>query len=315
MTRSSLSQIPDVPIVRLRGNRSMPGLYDVEMAGIEGLQGYDHVECHVVLYPYSRRVNSGDITFYPFEEYVKDVLSNQRSAYAEIRGHFNEVFGLLLGLLIAVVFAAFKPEDLLSVESIVSVFAAYTIGKELWDDIERTLIGLSKNWRLRLQDSYYRYQLERHSTLAAYALLAKRRRYGKSSLLPERIDFIKQSNSQTLRMCFDMRDWRCFAEPSGHVHSIHVDPAVLSDFQAAGFMFGVKLSLNRGFLGFSRCLELFQSIDNGSTGCLDGQGEWVEGALFCRNTLTWGRVKYYLNTGLVHGQTIVAVDLPGRMVE
>jgi len=229
-------------------------------------------ECHVVLYPYSRRVTSEAIAFYPFEEYVKDVLSHQRSAYTRIHSPFNEAFGLLLGLMIAVVFAVFKPQDLLSIESIVSVFAAYAIGKDLWDDIDRALVQVSKEWRICFQDNYYRYQAEKPTTLTFYSLLAKRRRYGKSSLLPEQIDFIKQSNSQTLRMCFNTKDLVSLAEPSAHVHSIHIDPPLSEEFEKSGFLFGIKLSFNKSFLGIMKCFELFQSIDKDSIGCLDEEG-------------------------------------------
>jgi hypothetical protein len=263
-------------IIHLHKNQAVPNIYDVEMEGFERLKAYDRVECHIVLYPYSRKVSSENIAFYPFEEYVKDVLSQRRSAYAEIQGQFNEIFGLLLGALIAVIFVAFKPQELFSVESIVSY-----------------------------QDSYYRYQLEKHTTLATYSSLAKRRRYGKASLLPEKVDFIKQSNSQTVRMCFNMKDLASFAEPSAHILSIHVDPAVLQDLETEGFMFGVKLSLNRRFLGVQKCFELFQSLDQDSVGCLDQEESWAEGAVFYRRTLTCGRFKYYAHKGLMREESIL----------
>jgi hypothetical protein len=295
-------------IIRLRKNQAVPNIYDVEMCGVDRLQGYDIVECHIVLYPYSRRVTSEDFAFYPFEEYVRDVASQQRSAYTPIHSQFNEVFGLSLGVLIAAVFALFKPQDLLSIESIVSVFGAYAIGKELWDDIDRALVNLSKKWRLRLQDSYYRYQLEKHTTLTSYSCLAKRRRYGKSPLLPVKIDFIKQSNSQTLRMCFRVQDITPVEGPKAHVHSIHIDPERLADLEQGGFLFGVKLSLNKGFLGINRNLELFQSLDKDSIGCLNEVGGWVEGAVFYRHTLTLGRIKFYIDQGLVHGERILQAE-------
>ena len=292
-------------VIRIHKNDALPNIYDVDVEGFERLCRYHSVECHVVLYPYSRHVGSQNIAFHPFEEYVRDVLSQQRSAYAAVTNQFNELFGLLLGLVIALVFVAFKPQDLFSVESIVSVFAAYTIGKELWDDIERAVINLTKNWRIRFQDSYYRYRLEKHTTLTSYSYLAKRRRYGRAALLPEKIDFIKQSNSQTLRMYFNMRDLHIAPEPSAHLHSIHVDPELLDEFERGGFMFGIKLSMNVRFLGLTRSLEVFQSIDNGSTGCLNQSGQWIEGAVFYRRTLTYGKLKWYVSKGILHDRRIV----------
>ncbi len=302
---------PQGTLIRLAKNQAMPTIYDVEMEGIDQLQQYDRVECHTVLYPYSRQVSSEDISFYPFEEYVSDLASHQRSAYAEIHSPSAQICGLLLGGIIALVFAIVKPDEFLSIESLVSILAAYAIGKEFWDDIERGLIDLSRNWRLRVADVIYRYQLEKDTTLSAYFFLAKQRRYGKVPLLPDKMDFVKQSNSQTLRMCFARRDLAAFADASAHVHSIHIDPALLPELEGAGFMFGVKVSLGRTRWGITRNLELFQCIDKtptdqASIGCLDAQGNWVEGALFYRNTLTCGRIKHYIDQGLVPGRAILA---------
>lgn len=325
--------------ILLRRNEELPNRYEVEMHGLDQLRSYDRVECDVVLYPYSRTICSDNIHFYPFEEYVDDVLSNQRSAYAEISSPWNQVFGLALGLLIALIFAFLHPASLLDIEAIVSVFGAYVIGKELWDDIERLLINATKNWRLRYQEGYYRYRLEKRTTLTYYSYLAKRQRYGKATLLPEKIDLIQQSNSQTLRMCFDTRDWDSLqklqapadegrrdldtSQPgTAHIHSIHVDPSLVDDLHRDGFLFGVKLSLGRRVCGVTRSLELFQSLQAGqpvrpdgskaapnraSLGCLDHIGRWHEGAVFYRNTLTLGRLKLYLNYGLVPGQSLVGV--------
>jgi len=214
----------------------------------------------------------------------------------------------LLGLIIALVFAWFKPLDLFSIESIVSVFGAYTIGKELWDDIERMLTELSKGWRICYRDSYYQYKLEKHTTLTYYSYLAKRQRYGKSCWLPEQIDFIKQSNSQTVRMCFDMADWEEVSDPLVHILSIHIDPALLERFRGQGFLFGVKLSLNKKTLGVTKKFELFQSLDKDARGCLDEEGQWFSNAAFYRRTLTVGRLKYFAAEGVLDGRTIIALS-------
>jgi hypothetical protein len=105
-------------------------------------------------------------------------------------------------------------------------------------------------------------------------------------------------------MCFDVSDLR-FAEPSAHIHSIHVDRALLEEFEGGGYLFGLKLSLSKTVLGISRNLELFQSVDNGAKGCLDEGGEWIEDALFYRHTYTLGRIKWYAKRGLIPGQSIV----------
>ncbi len=284
----------------------MPNIYDVEFVNLAQLGPYHEVECHVVVYPYSRKVSSSSINIYPYEEYIQDVLAQQRSAYARLQSHFNEIFGLSLGLLIALIFWALKPEELFSIESIVSVFGAYIVGKELWDDLDRALVEISKNWPIRYRDSYYQYVLEKHTTLTAYSAWAKEKRYGKAMILPIKVDFIKQSNSQTVRMLFDARDFkRSGNAQEAHILSIHVDPAVQNVFEA-GFMFGVKLSLNRrGFLGITRHLELFQSLSEGELGCLDEHETWVPHAIFYRQTFSVGRVKYFMHKGVISGCTLI----------
>jgi hypothetical protein len=289
----------------LRKNEALSSRYDVEMQDVERLRAYDRVECHVVLYPYNRQVSSDDIYFYPYEEYIKDVLSNQRSAYAEIRNPSGEIFGLLLGLVLTFLLFLFRRGQPLLIESIVSIIGAYAIGKELWGDIESMLGHISKNWPLRYRDSYYRYRLEKHTTLTSYSYLAKEERYGKAALLPEKIDFIKQSNSQTLRMCFDTRDIAFLEGPLAHIHSIHIEPTLMEAFQAGGFMFGIKLSFCRRFLCLHRCFEVFQSINRDAIGCLDETGQWIEGSLFYRHTLNLGRLKLYMDRGIIRDEAII----------
>lgn len=116
----------------------------------------------------------------------------------------------------------------------------------------------------------YAFELEKHTTLTHYSSFAKQQRYGKPTLLPEKIDFIEQSNSQTVRMCFNMTDIPASAGACGHVFSIHIDPAVLSEFEQKGFLFGVKLSLNRKQWGLRVCYELFQSLHKHTHGALSG---------------------------------------------
>jgi hypothetical protein len=105
-----------------------------------------------------------------------------------------------------------------------------------------------------------------------------------------------------------MKDLRATPGCSTHLHSIHIDPALQPELEDAGYLFGVKLSLNKEFLGFVRSFELFQSLDHGARGCLDATGTWVPGAVFYRNTLSWGRIKLYINQGLLRDETIIATN-------
>jgi hypothetical protein len=306
--KDKFKDIPYEETVKFQRNSQFPYIYDLDLKNIQELKQFDIVECHVVLYPYSRKICSGNISFYPFEEYVKDILSHQRSAYAKINNPMNNIFGLFLGFVIALIFLRFKPDDLFSVESIVSVFGAYILGKELWNDIEDYFINISKKWRVRYRDEYYLYRLEKHTTLTHYSLLAKEHRYGKVSLLPEKIDFIEQSNSQTVRMGFNMNDLKSFEKNSAHILSIHIDEELLAEFKDGGFMLGIKLSLNKKLLGMTRCYEFFQSINGKRKGCLDEDGEWIDNAIFYRRTCIFGRIKCFLKKGLIKAGNLIMID-------
>jgi hypothetical protein len=313
---AALRNAPYRNLIRLRKTEGMTGRYDVEMQGLNRLEPYNRIECHIVVYPYDRRINSDDIHFNPFEEYVQDVLSRQRSAYTEIPNSTDQLFGLLLGALIAIVFALVDPAGLLEIEALVSVIGAYVVAKELWNDLERLLVQATRNGRLRYQEGSYRYQLEKRTTLTAYSYLAKHRRYGKQALLPDKIDFIKQSNSQTLRMCFNVRDLTIHDARLAHLLSIQVEEKRADAFQGAArkdaggsggaFLFGVKLSFARRTLCWSRQVEVFQSLDAGRKGCLDDQGAWRDDAAFYRKTVTLGRLKLYLGKGLLPDAALIA---------
>ncbi|MCI0471022.1 MAG: hypothetical protein L0Y73_05130 [Candidatus Aminicenantes bacterium] len=292
-------------IIRVIKNNKTPEILDVELQHINDLKKFDAVECHIVLYPYSRKMNARHFEFIPFEEYVHEIASHHRSAYTSFAGSFNNIFGLLLGLLITIVFLIFKPADLFSVESIAAVFGAYFVGKQLWDDIENLLIDISKNWRIRYMERYYFYKLEKHTTLSFYSQLAKKRRYGAVSLLPEKMDFNLQNNSQTLRLQFNMKDLSNLPESGAHILSIHINPELLHIFNEEGFMFGLKFSFNKRFLGITRRCELFQSLDKDVKGCLDETGAWINDAVFYRHTLTLGRVKYFMKKGILQNKNLL----------
>ena len=291
-------------VIKLRKSAEMPNEFDVALERIPELAEYDSLECHIVLYPYSRKIKSSHFSFIPYEEYVKDVLSRQRSAYVPIVNYFNEVFGILIGILIAIIFAVFKPNDLFSVQSVVSIFGAYFIGKELWDDIERILMDISKDWRIRYTETYYSYRLEKFTTLTHYSCFAKRHRYDKETLIPDKIDFISQSDSKTVRMSYSLKD-SCSPEKTElHLLSINLNPEHLEDFEKSGYMFGVKLSFNKKALLGHKCFELFQSVSDGAKGCLDENGKWVDDRIFIRKTFVLGRLKFFRKNGHVEGSMI-----------
>ena len=280
-------------LIQVSKNEAFPHIYDVELAGIGRLEDFDSLECHVVAYPYSRQVEARHIAFRPFEEYVEDIAGQQRSSYARIGEPFRNIFGILLGSAILLIFACFKPEELFSVESIISVFGAYTVGKEIWGDLENWLIKITDNRKLRFQPRYYLYKLERHTTVTRYTRLARRQRYGMAMILPDKMDFIQQSNSQTIRMYFNRDDYAGLAEGKVHILSIHLEPESLTAFEENGYLLGFKISLNRNKGPAVQSVELFQSFDGASRGCLDLNEIWVPEAVLCRRTTSFGRFKWY----------------------
>jgi len=292
-------------IIRLKKSQELPCVYDVEIDHLDRLAKFRSFECHIILYPYSRKISSKNFLFAPFEEYVKDIASHQRSAYTRIDDHFNNIFGLGLGLAITVLFYIFKKEDLFTIESIVSVICAYMIGKDLWSDIEKFLIDLSKNWRLRFCENYYLYLLEKNTTLTQYSYHAKKQRYGIAPLLPEKMDYIEQSNSQTVRMYFDRNSFPSPDSSSAHIMSISVDSEIEDELTKSGFLFGVKLSFNKKFLGLVRNCEIFQTLDKNSKGCLNDKSEWIEGFVFYRKTMSLGRLKFFWKKGLLPGRELI----------
>jgi len=295
-------------ILRIRKSDSIPYIYDVEIENPSRLKKYHSFECHLLLYPYSRQVNSKDFNFAPFEEYITDIQSNQKSAYISIQNSFAKVFGVLVGFVITLVFYLLKPDDLFSVQSIISVIGAYLVGKEIWDDIENYLITTTQKWKIRFKENHYTFRLERNSTLSLYTNYAKKQRYGKTALLPEKIDFVQNSNSQSLKMLFVKNDLKELSDSSTHIFSIHLNPDCMDKFESDGFFLGLKLCYNTRKSWFTRAVEVFQSTDNGVHGCMDKKGEFIPGKLFFRYSIHIGRLIFYRTKEMKPEPSIIEFD-------
>jgi len=300
-----LDKIPFKNIININNNKKLSNIYDIEIKNDEKIKKFSSLECHVVIYPYSRKICSKDIIFSPYEEYVKDIQSGQRSAYQKIISQFGKLFGLLIGLLISILFYIFNPKDLFSVESIVAIFGAYFICKELWEDFEKFFINITKKLFIRYQENYYSYQLEKNTTLTHYSYLAKKQRYKKETILPEKIDFIEQSNSQTIRLFIKIKNIKKSKEKSLHLMSMNIDKDLIKIFKNTGFMLGIKLSFNKNIFGINHSRELFQSINKYKKGCLDNKGNWHNNTLFYRKTVQIGRIKWFIKNGLIQNKSII----------
>lgn len=285
-------------------NEEYSNIIDIECKNIANWRKYEIIECHFVIYPYNREVQADAMEIHPFEEYVEDILGKHKSVYEPIIENLNKRFGLFLVAIAVILVAIFHPEDFLSLEVIVSIIGAYVAGKELWVDIERYLVQFTKNARFRYLENYYSYELEGNTTLMQYAVFAKKQRYDKLALLPQKMDFIAQSNSKTLRLYFE---GNTFAEKEQNMHlfSLHLATEWKEKIENEGYLFGFKLSLNRKRMGIWRNREYFQSLHKDECGCLNEKGDWKKGKLFFRDTFSLGKWKFFWKSGIQEQEPIL----------
>ncbi len=261
----------------------------------------------MVLYPYSRQIVSDGYKFYPFEEYVNDISTRRRSLYSRVPHPANSLFGIFLGIVIILFFLIIKPSEVYSLQSIVAILGAYFIGKDLWNDIESLFIAVTKDWRVRYQTSYYAYQMEKNTTLTNYSALAREQRYGKASVLPDQMEFISNANSKTVRMKFPRSELNTCQESTAHILAIRLDPALVEDFEQAGYMFSVKASLNERRLLVRHAQEFFQSLNGGQRGCLDFQNQWTSDTALAREAWFFGNLRYLAARRLVPAEKLVTL--------
>lgn len=68
-----------------RRNPNATHIYDVILNDLSAFKhSYDRLECHVVIYPYSRQITANQFHIYPYEEYIKDISTGRKSAYQRI---------------------------------------------------------------------------------------------------------------------------------------------------------------------------------------------------------------------------------------
>lgn len=295
-------------MIRLKQNANFPYIYEVELNNIAALKQYDSVEVHVVLYPFARQILAGNYLFTPFEDYANDISTRRRSLYTRVPRPANSLFGILLGICIILVFLAFKPSEVYSLQSFVAILGAYFIGKDLWNDIEAALVNISQSWKLRYQTSYYEYQVEKNTTLTNYSGLAREQRYGKASIVPAQMEFISNANSKTVRMKFSQSDLLAFQGDTAHILAIRLDPELREPFVRDGFMFSVKISLNQGVGVLRRAHEFFQSLNTGQRGCLDFQNEWIPEAALARDAYFFGNIRYLAGKRIVPTAALVTTQ-------
>jgi len=300
-------ELPYENIIKFNKNDKYPNLYDLELSNINKVKKFHSFECHVVLYPFCRKISADNFKFNPYEEYVKDISSNQKSAYNSIGSRMNGFFGIFLGVIIFLLFYFFNKTALFSVESVISILGAYFLGKDLWGDIEKFLIFITKKFPVKFVDNPYSYEILNSTTLSKYSFMAKRIRYNKETVLPEKMDLIEQSNSQTVRMKFGKNSLKEIIDDHAHILSIHIDSPMVQDFERYGYMLGIKLSFNKKFFIFLKNYELFQSIVRKKKGCIDMKNNWINNSVFFRKALSVFRIKLFLSNKIIENTSLIEV--------
>jgi hypothetical protein len=274
-------------------NKRFPEL-EIFLTELNVLKKYSEIELSISFYPYQRKVKADHFHLDPYEDYVADLVEGQRSTYQEIHDTSPQLFGIALGGAIFSYFLAFHSQLLISVESLVSIFAAYTVGKEIWQDIDVFLQDYTQSWRVRwVQQSFY-YVLQQFGTLQRFWQLARKKRYGYQLTLPDEIDFISHSNSKTVEMLFKRKNLQPLNLQSLRILRIVFDQKVPAlQVPVNGFLI-CRVALIQKFLGFRWVTEYYQGADATQMGTLDTQDHWHTDKSLEKRFFTFGRLVYYL---------------------
>jgi hypothetical protein len=266
----------------------------------------DHKELDVelIMYPYrSGNIDKSGVKILPYNNYLEDLANNQKTLYAPILTYGANIFGLLLGFGIAIVYGIFNQDELFSLQSIVAIIGVYLVGKEIWGDLEQFLIDLSEKWKIRYYPNEYSYGLRSKTTLDQYADYSRSKKNKKELILAQKLDFISRSNASDIKLSYNISDLESTNtdKTEKRLAIICFDKELLNDFEQGKFLISTKVTLCKSFLGINLNHEFFQAIDGSKWGCLDSTGNWTDEASFEKVTLNIGRVKVYLSEGIIKG--------------
>jgi len=228
------------------------------------------------------------------------VVEGKRTTYKNSSIYIDKFFGLLLGVVIAIFFLIFKPTDIFSIQSIISILGAYTIGKELWKDLDSFLIEATAKFSIRWQDRPFYYVRQDFGTIQKFRDLARFKRYQKNFLQPKKIDFISQSNSKALEVLYRRDDLG--EDNTSLIAAVNIDKQILEEFYKTDYMIGIKLTLVKNFLFFGKKLELFQALDK-TIGTI--KNKWIAESVLAKRTTTMGKIKIYLKDELIEDFKII----------
>lgn len=292
-----------------RPNQEIPGLFDIDIENSNELNNYSQIEVTLFIYPYSKQITSDDLTFLPFEEYIDDVRKGEKSTYRKEHSFADTFVGLTLGLIIAFVFLLVKPEEFISIESIVAIIGAYALGKEMWDDFDIFLSSISHGNRIRWIWHHYRYIRQEYGIIRSFWETARYYRNKIPSALPTYVDYIKHSNSKTIFQLYTQDDLSKICDEQNRIRvvSFKIRQKKLKALVEKGFMLGAKLTLTHKVLGIDFNTEYYQAYSNSLVGIiipktqkhfnepeLPSDTKWLSGKIIRRQTLKVGKIKIYL---------------------
>jgi len=264
------------------------------------------LECTFFVYPYSQNMDHTSFNILPYEEYVGDVDAGRRSTYQKLEPTASKLFGVFLGLLLIIIFGIYNPNELYSLQNLIAVLGAYTLGKEMWDDLDKWLIDSTKTWNIRWRGSQYFYVKEDFGTIQRFWKLARVKRNGQPTILPVWLDFMTHSNAKTVEAYFEKKTISQYPENSlVQFGSVSINQENLRDFEKDGAMFGFKLSLKEQFWLGDITYEIFQSVDKNEYGAVDKKGIWCPQAILYRKVWNLGRIKIYLLKEIVNDFRLV----------
>lgn len=294
---------PIVPIAILQ-NENAENIFDINIDFPNKTKDIHSYEVQLMIFPYSRLIAANNITIYPFQELQNDLEQGESNTYSLIQDSADKGFGILISFLIFLIFLIFNPNEIFSIQSIISILSAYAIGKEFWRDLDNFLVNFSKNKNIRFLDRIYKYQQNQLSTIFENSRLAELRRYGIESIHPDEFSLISSSNNVILRTKFDAKSLNDNRE--NHFGSFHVKKSLADEFLEKSFLIGSKITINKkvGFVLVST--EYFQTFDNGKYGAVKGR-LWHEDASFVRYTISIWRLKMYLDIAIKENTKVLEI--------
>jgi hypothetical protein len=226
-------------IIQFQQNTKFPYLWDVMLHPNTELKTSRRTQITLSVYPLSRKLTADSFQIFPYEEYIDDLTGELPTAYAQVQRNGDKLFGLILLLAIFSLFAIFAPNELISLQSIVTGLGAYVLGKEFWHDLSR-LFWHKGVGNISWQPKFSMFQRLKFPGLESYWQTARQLRYGQVSNLAHQMSVIEHSNSKAVILEFNN-----LASGKQRLISLHLQPELALHFIDVGFLYTLSISQYR----------------------------------------------------------------------